>query len=523
MENLKSKPISKMKRYFVFIILLGCLLPVFNQGNSSELKERIKDIQISGNQYFDAKAVYTCMRLKPNSYYSDELLEKSTDAILKLYEENGFPFCQIDLEDFNHSLSLPDSTNWLSFKLRITEGPRVRIRQIEFDGNKATKEKILKRILDIDSSAYFSQRKLESGLSALRRASFIKTVKSAQLMPEPDPSWSALKIELEEKRQNSFLGVLGYVPRAQSGTGYFNGALNFVFDNIFGTGRKGEINWTKKDPYSFDLFFSFREPYLLNLPLSAQLDLRQIDYDSTYLKLDLNARFDYSASDKILLGFSTGWEKVTADERLKTVLPSSRKYKFGMKFSLDLLDAPNNPRKGIYDQAEIIYGRKNYYFTQDLNPDQGSSNEARILLDLDSFLPVHKEQVMALSLHLRDIQSSEKKIPISDQFSLGGLNSLRGYREEEFSGDKLFWSNLEYRLILSPESRAYLFWDFGYFSRMIENPATGSVDRLAGSRSGLGLGLKVDTKLGVYEVDYALGEKDSFSQGKIHFGISNRF
>jgi outer membrane protein insertion porin family len=313
------------------------------------------------------------------------------------------------------------------------------------------------------------------------------------------------------------------VPKAQSGTGYFSGALNFVFDNIFGSGRKGEISWTKKDPYSFDLFFSFREPYLLNLPLSVQLDLRQIDYDSSYLKLDLNTRFNYSASDKILLGFSTGWEKVTADERLKTVLPSSRKYKFGMKFSLDLLDSPNNPRKGIYDQAEIIYGRKSYYFEQDLNPGKGSSNEAKILLDLDSFLPVYKEQVVALGLHLRDIQSSEKKIPISDQFSLGGLNSLRGYREQEFSGDKLFWSNLEYRLILSPESRAYLFWDLGYFSRIVENPVTGTLDRLAGSKSGFGLGLKVDTKLGVYEVDYALGEKDSFSQGKIHFGISNRF
>jgi len=37
------------------------------------------------------------------------------------------------------------------------------------------------------------------------------------------------------------------------------------------------------------------------------------------------------------------------------------------------------------------------------------------------------------------------------------------------------------------------------------------------------VGLKLDTSLGVYEVDYALGEKDRFSEGKIHFGISNRF
>jgi len=146
MENLRSKLISKMKKHYFFVILFGCSLLVFNQGYSAESKQRIRDIQIVGNQFFDAKTIYSSMVLKPNSFYSDQLLEKSTEAVLKLYEENGFPFCQIDLEDFNHSLSFPDSANWLSFKLRITEGPRVRIRKIEFNGNKETKEKILRRI-----------------------------------------------------------------------------------------------------------------------------------------------------------------------------------------------------------------------------------------------------------------------------------------------------------------------------------------------------------------------------------------
>lgn len=112
---------------------------------------------------------------------------------------------------------------------------------------------------------------------------------------------------------------------------------------------------------------------------------------------------------------------------------------------------------------------------------------------------------------------------LPDRFSLGGLNSLRGYREEEFSGDRVFWSNFEYRFLLSSELRAFLFYDLGYFSLKEENPLTHTLDRISGRRVGFGLGLKLDTKLGIYEVDYALGEKDSFSEGKVHFGISNRF
>ena len=524
MVNLRSKLIFKMKKInFSFILGMLFTFCFFNTGYSSEVKDRIKEIQISGNQFFDLNKLRSRMKLKPSNSYSDKLLEKSTEAILKLYEENGFPYCQIDFGDFNSEVDPDGAYPWLSFKLKITEGPRVRIRITEFDGNRYTKEKVLSRTIDIDSLDYFSQKRLEAGLYRLRRLYFIKEVKRAELIPEPDPSWSVLRIEVEERRQNSFFGILGYVPSVQNRKGYFNGKLNFVFDNIFGTGKKAEIGWSKKDPYSSDLLFSYREPYLFQLPLGWELNLRQIDYDSSYLKLELNTSLSYFPKEKIVLGISTGWERTNADERLKNSVPSSRKYKAGVKFCLDLLDYPVNPSKGFYCQTEIIYGRKIYFSTPELKPAELLAYETRVLMDLDNFIPVYKGQVLALSFHLRDIKSSEKIISVSDLFYLGGLNSLRGYREEEFSGDKLFWSNLEYRLILSPDSRAYLFWDYGYFSRKLENPFTQARYEVSGSKSGFGLGLKVDTRLGVYEVDYALGEKDRFSEGKIHFGISNRF
>jgi outer membrane protein insertion porin family len=524
MAGLRLKPIFKMK-IIIKVFLSGTffLVSLFNSGYSSEIKERIKEIQISGNQYFDLNKLRSRMKLEPGNYYSDRLLEKSTEAILKLYDDHGFPYCQVDFGDFNSWTGSEGTSPWLSFKLKITEGPRVRIRKTEFEGNRYTKEEILKRAVNIDSLDYFSQKSLEAGLYRLHRLYFIKEVKSAELIPEPDPSWAVLRIEVEEKRQNCFLGVLGYVPSTQNRRGYFSGKLNFVFDNIFGTGKKAEIGWSKKDPYSSDLAFVYLEPYLFQLPLGLELSLRQIDYDSSYLRLELNSSLNYSPLNKIVLGISTGWEKTTADEKLKSSVLSSRKYKAGIKFCLDWLDYPVNPGKGLYYQTQIIYGRKNYLSSPGFEAAELSAYETRVLMDLNNFVPVFRDQVLALSLHLREIESPEKTISAADLFYLGGLNSLRGYREEEFSGDELFWSNLEYRLILSPESRAYLFWDFGHFSRRSENPLTKTRYTVSGSKSGFGLGLKVDTRLGVYEVDYALGERDRFSEGKIHFGISNRF
>jgi outer membrane protein insertion porin family len=40
---------------------------------------------------------------------------------------------------------------------------------------------------------------------------------------------------------------------------------------------------------------------------------------------------------------------------------------------------------------------------------------------------------------------------------------------------------------------------------------------------GYGFGIKIETGIGVLGVSFALAKGDSFSDGKIHFGIVNEF
>ena len=43
----------------------------------------------------------------------------------------------------------------------------------------------------------------------------------------------------------------------------------------------------------------------------------------------------------------------------------------------------------------------------------------------------------------------------SDLYRLGGTNTLRGYRENQFLGSRIFWSNLEYRFLLTQRTFAF--------------------------------------------------------------------
>ena len=98
---------------------------------------------------------------------------------------------------------------------------------------------------------------------------------------------------------------------------------------------------------------------------------------------------------------------------------------------------------------------------------------------------------------------------------------LRGYTEDQFLGSRIFWSNLEYRFLLTQRSFTFLFLDTGYFYR--PEDLTRNILKTEGFRIGYGLGINLETGIGVIGVSFALGKGDSFSNGKIHFGIVNEF
>jgi outer membrane protein insertion porin family len=124
-----------------------------------------------------------------------------------------------------------------------------------------------------------------------------------------------------------------------------------------------------------------------------------------------------------------------------------------------------------------------------------------------------------LGLHGREMRGTS--FEESDLFRLGGTNSLRGYRENQFLGSRVLWSNLEYRLLLTRRTFAFIFYDTGYYQRKEEPEKL--IEKQEAFNMGYGLGLNVETGIGVLAVSFALAKGDSFSEGKIHFGLINEF
>jgi outer membrane protein insertion porin family len=194
----------------------------------------------------------------------------------------------------------------------------------------------------------------------------------------------------------------------------------------------------------------------------------------------------------------------------------------GAALRYDSTDDPINPRRGIFYMAAVETGRKN---TDQAGAARKNFSRDKIWVDFQYLLPVIWPQVVSLAVHGRQVKSNAPpEILVTDQFRFGGATTLRGYREEQFRGARVAWSNLEYRYLLSRRTRAFVFFDAGYYSGFeyanAESPRPNEVEN---SVYAWGLGARVETPLGIIGVDYGLGKGDPLMNGKVHVSLVNSF
>jgi len=100
---------------------------------------------------------------------------------------------------------------------------------------------------------------------------------------------------------------------------------------------------------------------------------------------------------------------------------------------------------------------------------------------------------------------------------IGGLKSIRGFNEDQFSAQNYYLSSLELRFIPNRDYTFLLFTDIAKYSDNIKTY----------NLMGIGLGAEFNTSAGVFNINYALGNSEkesfSFSEAKVHFGYVIKF
>jgi outer membrane protein insertion porin family len=201
----------------------------------------------------------------------------------------------------------------------------------------------------------------------------------------------------------------------------------------------------------------------------------------------------------------------------RTILAGSQSTSVGLTLSYDTRNDPVTPLSGLFYHTEYNIGEKDVFGSSYFLP--SSNRIQKILMDLDYYVEPFNAQVVAAELHIQDFRSSS--IELGDLFHLGGAGTLRGYREGQFLGSRIVWSNLEYRFMVERRSYLYGFLDAGYIVSPDE-PLVG-LHGTEQTKLGYGLGIRLDTSLGLVGVSVGFGEGDTFSTAKLHIRLINVF
>ena len=484
----------------------------------------IHEINFTGQRSVPSEHLRQLMETTVGNPLNEQMLESDIRSILNFYSNNGRPFTKITSDSI--AIDRTDSSRLL-LSLVVDEGPKVFLNEMQIDGNIFTKTEVIVREARMEPLAPFHQGKIDRIKRRIDRTQLFASVSEPQLYiasaAAPDSLIGGLSISVKEGKANLFDGIVGYVPStAPNAKGYFTGDVFVMFRNLFGTGRKANVKWKRENEVTQELELQYREPWLFGIPLSVNAAFFQRKQDSSYVKTRLELRGEFAFTEELLIGMNVTNESVypAADLKQFSVFESSV-LSVGGEILYDTRDNVLNPTNGIRYSTTVQQGAKKITGPQQyLSPAiERKYTVQKYSLDAEGYISTFFRQVVLLGLHGKQVTSS--RLELSDLYQFGGTTTLRGYRENQFFASKIGWLNLEYRFLTGRASSLYGFMDGGYYYRPADALKTTAAQE--NSLYGYGVGIRLETGLGILNVNYALGEGDSFSNGKIHIGIINEF
>jgi outer membrane protein assembly factor BamA len=462
----------------------------------------VGEVHVHGNRVFTREEILSRVETRPGRTFDEAVFRGDVERILRAYSEAGRPLARVYPSRFQRT-----EGGRLGFTLRIGEGPEATVESVRVFGRTATADAVVARIGGVRPGDPWNVRRFEGMSARLRREGLFRTVGEARLVRGSRDNLVGVEIEVEEGRANSFAGVLGYNPDPQGG-GEVVGLVHLDLRNILGTARRASLRFERQSPEFRDLSFRYREPWLLGTPLSAELGAAQSLRDPFYSRTDLDAGLSVPIGDRSTVTVAAERRETSFDDASGADVSETST---GGSASLvhDARDRRLNPGSGW--AGRLLLGARE---TED------GVLRSRAETDLHVLVPAGSAWVFSEELGFRGVRSTSGSPPLSEQYYLGGTNTVRGWREEQFHGDRVWWARSELRYRLSLRSRAYLFADVGGWRFGSDAATPGDSDVIPGG----GVGVSLETRSsGFVRFELALGRGDGFSDAKVHAALEQEF
>ena len=494
------------KGYFLYALTQDTTLKQV----SVDLGDRFSEIEIRNLQ--DTELNIFKRKNKSATFSPDELSAFLVDK-LSVFSNQGFPFVNVSLD------SIEIENLKIRAVIKLNKGRYFTLRKIHIRGDSSISNSTIHGIIDYSIDEVYSEEKIGAIDQKIKQTSFISTIKPSEIMYTNDGF--ELFLYLKSTKVSYLRGALGLQPNPISQRMALTGELNLKLENALKKGELFKFNWRSIKPQTQRMKLNLNYPYLFQSPFGIESNLLLYKRDSTFLDLNTELNVSYSLkngfrirahyrfmSSSILSGGSSSLEF--------SKLNSYRTNAYGLSVERQALDNIVNPSKGRILNAKLYVGQRILSGDSTDAAEKNTTYLGNILYR--EYVSIFPRHVLLFGL-LFDFYTSPT-IFENELFRFGGLNTLRGFNEEQLFASTKGQLTFEYRFLLDENSNVFLFYDQCFY----ENT---SVSYKNDHPLGFGGGISFGSKIGIFSITYALGREQAnpidFRSSKIHFGYTAYF
>jgi len=458
------------------------------------------------------------LALRPGVPCESWRIAEAASEVISICEKRGYPFAQVHLD----SLALDRTAKSATVHLKLTGGAKVELSFIEFQGNEISHGRLLRRESGLRIGEVYDAERVRQARRRLSQLEYLRRVSEPRLVTN-DAGERGLVFGVEESRTSRLDIVAGLSPHVEGNAQTVTGLVDLQFLNLFGTGRRGKVYWRRPASGTQELALAWREVWIAETPLAVDLSFAQRVEDTLYVTRKYGARLSYPAGAGAELFTGVGREELLADSLNAVeidIVPSSTMV-VEAGFVVDTRDHLTNPRGGLRFETSGSSGQRRTEWAP-MGSAERDFEQRRAALDFEVNHEPWLYWIFHGSVHARVLYSDEPLIPAPDLYRLGGARSLRGYREEQFLGSRVSWASVEARYWLGPSSRLAVFGDGGVITRE-SRASSGDVTETTQYKTSYGVGLRLETGVGVWGVDYGIAAGESPLNGQLHVSLLSLF
>ena len=427
------------------------------------------------------------------------------------YLNSGYPFANVFIDQT--SIEGMEINSYL----RVDKGKYSRLMKIHIKGDSSISLNTIQSIIGVSIGDFYSEEVIAFIDNKIAQNNFIRAIKPSEILFTTEGY--ELFLYLKSDRVSFLRGAVGLQPDPVSQKMALTGEVNLKLENTLKKGELLKLNWRSIKPQTQRLNIDFKYPFLFQSPFGIAANFLLYKRDSTFL--DLNAEFNVSYKLNNGTTFRAHYRYVNsnllggAENSIEfQSLSSYSTNSYGLSFDKKQVDNIVNPSKGNAFMSKFYLGQRT------LNSDSNSVSNVTVSghIHYQQYIPFFKRHVLFISGSF-DMYSSPV-IYQNELFRFGGLNTLRGFNEEELFASVKGIATIEYRFLLDQSSNIFIFYD----QCIYENNA---LEYFKDQPFGFGAGISFGSKIGIFNITYALGKKFSnpidFRSSKIHFGYTAYF